>query len=145
MAQVSRVPLAKDLEIQMHTLFRKVLADLRSEEDIKNLLDDLLTPTEKIMLGKRLAIAFLLEKGYDQRSIHYLMRCSLATVNQVNYWFKNQGSGYRRAIAMIRKAEKWQDFLERLDGMFEEFFSKRALWERAHGMRDKEVRTVRTL
>ena len=80
MTQVSRLPLPKKLEEQMYTLFRRVLSELHSEGDITDFLDDLLTPTEKVMLAKRLAIAFLLEKGYDQRAIHTILKVSTTTV-----------------------------------------------------------------
>lgn len=133
------MPLPRALKEQMNSLFWRVLADLHSEDDIHDLLDDLLTPTEKVMLGKRLAIAFLLEKGYDQRTIHSIMKVSVSTVSQVNYWLKNQGKGYRKAISMVRKAEKWQEFWQKLDGLLEDMFSKKTMHQRAYGMRDKEV------
>lgn len=118
MAQVSRNPLSKALEEQMHALFRRALADLRSEQDIADFLDDLLTPTEKIMLGKRLAIAVLLDQGYDQRTIHRIMKVSLATVNSVNYWLKNKGKGYRKVIEKIKKEQQWAHFAQKLDKVF---------------------------
>lgn len=117
----------------MFTLFRRVLADFHSEFYIEELLNDLLTPTEKIMLGKRLAIAFLLEKGYDQRTIHSIMNVSVSTVNGVNYWLKNKGDGYRRAIAMVRREEKWQSFMHHLDDTFANLFSKKRLHQLAYG------------
>jgi len=121
MAQVSRLPLPKALEEQMHTLFRRALADLRTEQDIADFLDDLLSPTEKVMLGKRLAIAVLLEQGYDQRTVHRILKVSLATVNSVNYWLKNKGKGYRKVIGRIKKEQEWADFAQKLDGVLRKF------------------------
>lgn len=115
MAQVSRRNLSKPLEDQMHTLFRRALADLRNEQDIADFLDDLLTPTEKIMLGKRLAIAVLLDQGYDQRTIRSIMKVSVTTVNAVNYWLKNKGKGYRKVIEKIKKEQQWADFAQKLN------------------------------
>lgn len=132
MAQINRLPLSKALQNQMYELFHKVLADLHSDGDIEILLDDLLTPTEKVMLAKRLAIAFLLEKGYDQRTVHTMMKVSVSTVNSVNFWLKYKGQGYRNAIAMIRKEEKWKDFVERLDGLLRDLFSERAMRKRLY-------------
>jgi uncharacterized protein YerC len=133
MTQISRVPLSKNLEEQMFTLFRRVLAELHSESDIADFLDDLLSPTEKIMLGKRLAIAFLLEKGYDQRAIHTILKVSTSTVNSVNYWLQHRGHGYRKVIGMVRKTERWQKFIEGLDHSLQEIFSKKAWHRRAYG------------
>jgi len=133
MTQVSRYPLSKELQEQMFTLFRRVLADVHTEKDIADLLDDLLTPTEKIMLGKRLAIAFLLERGYDQRAIHSILKVSTTTVNTVNYWFQHKGRGYKKVIAMVRKTEKWVQFVENLDKSLQEIFSYKAARRRAYG------------
>jgi uncharacterized protein YerC len=145
MTQVSRFPLPKDLERQMFTLFRRVLVNLKSEEDVSDFLDDLLSPTEKMMLGKRLAIAFLLDKGYDQRTIRTILKVSLTTVNSVNYWLKHKGKGYRKVIRTIRQEEKWQEFFDKLDSALYEIFSKKAWYRRAYGgMPEKEAK-VKTL
>ncbi len=133
MTQISRIPLPKSLEAQMFTLFRTVLADLHSEADIADLLDDLLSPTEKVMLGKRLAIAFLLDQGYDQRTIHTIMKVSVTTVNGVNYWLTHKGKGYRKAIGMVRTAQKWQGFMEKLDQTLRDIFSEKAMRQRVYG------------
>lgn len=115
MTQVSRLPLPKDLEEQMYSIFRRSLAGLTREEEIAELLDDLLTPTEKVMLAKRLAIAVLLEKGYDQRAIHRIMRVSTSTVSAVNFWRKHKGAGYRRIGERVKREQAWQDFLGKVD------------------------------
>ncbi len=81
--QVSRLPLPKVLEEQMYELFRKALADLHTEDDVQAFLDDLLTSTEKVMLGKRFAIAVLLAKNYDYRAIQRIMKVSMSTVASV--------------------------------------------------------------
>ncbi len=112
MTQVSRIPLRKDIELQMHAVFRAVITGLREEQDVTEFLDDLLTPTEKIMLGKRLAIAVLIEKGYDHRSIRSTLHVSSGTVSQVHYWLKNKGVGYRKVIGRILSKEQW---IKRLD------------------------------
>src|SRR3989304_306348 len=131
MAQVSRFPLPKSLATQVESLFQKVFADLHTQEDVGELLNDLLTPTEKVMLSKRLAIAFLLDKGYDQRTIHTLLKVSIGTVNRVNFWLKNQGAGYRKGITMIRHSQKWQATLRKLDDFLRDAFSQKAIFERS--------------
>jgi len=122
MAQVSKKHLPKSLEENMHGLLRQTLADLHSEQDVAEFLDDLLTPTEKVMLGKRLAIAVLLDKGYDQRTIHSMMRVSVSTVNTVNYWLTNKGDGYRKVIARIKGKQQWKNFLEKLDRALDDLY-----------------------
>lgn len=124
MSQVSRMPLPKGLEEQMHSLFRRALADLHTEQDVGNFLDDLLSPTEKIMLAKRLAIAILLDKGYDQRTVHAIMNVSVTTVNGVNFWLKNKGSGYRIVLKKLKEQKEWQELKGDLEEFLKTFFSQ---------------------
>ncbi|KKU80920.1 hypothetical protein A2875_03705 [Candidatus Gottesmanbacteria bacterium RIFCSPHIGHO2_01_FULL_46_14] len=123
MTQVSRIRLPKAVEDQMHGALRKALADLRTEEEVGEFLEDLLTPTEKIMLGKRLAIAILLDKGYDQRTIHSIMKVSVTTVSSVNYWLKQRGKGYRRVIDKMKSQEQWKQFTHELGKFLEDYFT----------------------
>jgi len=123
MTQVSRIPLSKDLEAEMHALLQYVLADLRTKNEICLFLDDLLTPTEKVMLGKRLAIAFLIEEGHDHRSIQRIMHVSLTTVSSVHFWLKNRGDGYRMVIARMKKEKEWAGRLNKLNNVLEALFT----------------------
>jgi len=125
MAQVSRHPVSKAVESQMFSLFRNALIHVRTEQEAQELLDDLLSPTEKIMLGKRMAIAYLLDKGYDQRRIHSMLHVSVTTVNSVNFWLKQKGNGYRRAIGYIRREEKWVKFFDALEKMLRGLLSEK--------------------
>lgn len=120
MTQVSKYPLPEDLEKQMFSLFFQALADLRLPSDVAEFLDDLLSPVEKTMLAKRLAIAILLVKDYDQRSISRTLKVSLTTVSKINFWFKNKGRGYKKVIDRFLKEEKWQDFWQKLGDFISE-------------------------
>lgn len=120
MTQVSRMPLPKGLEEQMHRLFRRAIAHLQSEADISSFLEDLLTPTEKVMLAKRLAIAVLLTKGHTQRDVRKILKVSLPTVNDVSYFLKYQGAGYKKVIEKLNKDQLWQDILEGIEQTLEE-------------------------
>ncbi len=125
MTQISRFPLPKALEREMHAALRKALADLKTENEISAFLDDLLTPTEKVMLAKRLAIAILLDRGYDQRTVHTIMKTSLSTVNEVNYWLKNKGNGYRLVLNKLKTQHEWQSLKGELEEYLKDFFSIR--------------------
>lgn len=125
MTQISRMPLPKLLDTQMHAAIRKAFADLRSEEEVAAFLDDLFTPTEKVMFAKRLAIAILLDRGYDQRTVHTIMKTSLRTVNMVNFWLKNKGRGYRLVLAKLKTQQAWRELKEGFEDFLEEFFLTR--------------------
>jgi len=136
------MPLPKALEQQMHAVIRKAFADLRTEGEVSAFLDDLLTPTEKVMLGKRLAIAILLDRGYDQRTVHTIMKTSLSTVNTVNYWLKHKGNGYRIVLEKFQNQREWQELKEGLEKFLKQFFS---LHRQLHPDVPKDTRPRETL
>lgn len=112
MTQVSRYPISKKVADRIFEVFLKTLVEIKSNEEADQFISDLLTPTEKIMLAKRLAIAFLLEKGYDYRSIQKIIRVSAPTITSVNIARKYGKEGYRRLISKITRDEKLKDFFE---------------------------------
>lgn len=80
MAQVSRYPISKEIYDRCWEIFTKTLVGIRTSKDAEEIVSDLLTPTEKIMLVKRLSIALLLSKGYEYREIIKLLRVSFPTI-----------------------------------------------------------------
>lgn len=86
------------------------LAACLTKKSVALFLEDLLSPTEKIMLSKRASIALLLLKGYDYKSINDLLKVSDSTIWMVNLWLKTKGNGYRRVLKKIMETEKWNKF-----------------------------------
>lgn len=115
MTQVSRIPLSLEIEKRVFEIFLDSVAEVKTRGEVEKFLDDLLSPTEKIMLAKRLSIAFLLHKGYDQRSICRILKVSLGTVNKVNLEMKLGGKGYQRVIGKIIQGEKMEEFWQKID------------------------------
>ncbi len=56
MTKVSRRYLNKELENRIIEVFLKTIVDIKTTVEAKNFIEDLLSPTERIMLVKRLAI-----------------------------------------------------------------------------------------
>ena len=125
MPQISQFPLAKEVEERMFEVFWKTLADLKKPSQAKKFFADLLTPTEKVMLAKRLGIAILLLKGYDYRSIVHVLKVSPVTIGRVKFWLTTAGEGYKRAIEKILKEEKQQEFWDNLEEKLTELFPPR--------------------
>lgn len=98
----------------MFEVFEKTFIDLKSVEDARLLLGDLLTRTEKIMIAKRLAIAVLLAKGYDYRSIINILKVSFTTINAILKQQVIDGRGYKKAVDKILKNESLDDFYTQL-------------------------------
>lgn len=106
MSQISKYPISKQIADRIFEIFLNTLVNIKSKDDADEFISDLLTPTEKIMLAKRLAIAFLLEKNYDYRSIQKLIRVSTGTIASVNLSLHLGSVGYKKLISKIVKEEK---------------------------------------
>jgi Trp operon repressor len=115
MTQVSKYPVSKDVQKRMYDIFLEALADVRMREDVEEFIDDFFTPTERVMLPKRLAIALLLSKGYEQRIICEYLKVSFTTITRISNQLKTKGAGFRRTVQKIMEDENLADFLEKMD------------------------------
>lgn len=115
MTMVSKYPLDKKIEKRIYEIFLKTIAGLRDPNGLNEFFDDFLTPTEKIMLAKRLSIAVLLAKNYDFRTICRILRVSLNTVADINLLMKHRGPGYKKVVEKILQSEKLEEFWANID------------------------------
>lgn len=117
MPQVSKYPLSEKVYERIFDLLLRVITDSHRKNQARELLDDLLTPTEKIMLAKRLSIAILLLKEYPYESIQAILRVSRPTIADVNRSLKYQGQGYKKFAKKILKEEKMAKFWEEVEDL----------------------------
>jgi len=106
MTQVSRQPLSQEIYGRIFEIFFKSVLKLKNEEEAEDFLTEFLTPTEKIMLAKRISIAVLLSKEYDYREIKRMLHVSFPTIAGVNGSIKYADGGYRRVVEKLLKEEK---------------------------------------
>lgn len=106
MTQVSKYPLNKKVAERIMEIFIKTLINVTNKVEAEQLISDFLTPTEKIMLSKRLAIALLLENNYDYRAIGDILKVSSGTIAQINNARSKNSTGYRKFIRKIKKDEQ---------------------------------------
>jgi hypothetical protein len=67
------------------------------------------------MLAKRLAIALLLLKKYDQRVISRWLKVSLTTVSKVSLTLQTGKGGYQLIIGSMVRKEELHAFLRKID------------------------------
>lgn len=115
MTQVSRRPLSKRTEQQLLTLFFKSFAGLSNSSDIEKFLSDLLGPSERTMLAKRLAIALLLAKGYHYDSIKDILKVSQETIARVNLVLNVRGEGYNLVVRRAMRDENLKALYEKVE------------------------------
>lgn len=105
MAQISKYPISKNIADRIFEIFLTIFTHLKNKEEADQFISDLLTPTEKVMLAKRLAIAFLLENNYEYRTIQQILRVSTGTITSVNIVRQHGSVGYKKVIEKILKEE----------------------------------------
>jgi len=114
MSQISKRYLNPKVEQQIFQIFIDSFSSLNNLSQATDFLYDLLSPVEQVMLGKRLAIAYMLLKGYSQRVISDTLKVSQPTVTRVNSALKS-GSGYRTIISHMLKKEKVVAFFDKIE------------------------------
>lgn len=123
MAQVSRRSLPVKTRERIFDLFLTSISLCSNKENAASLIEDLLTPTEKIMLSKRFCIAFMLVNGYSYGLIRETLRVSISTIGTVSLWLKQKGNGYRMVINMIKTREQTKKIWEEIVDGIEDYLS----------------------
>lgn len=80
MVRLSRFKLSNQQLEKLFSLFFEVVGKNKNKKEFQNIITDILSPTERVMIAKRIAIMYLLMKGIDNRTICYVLKVSSATV-----------------------------------------------------------------
>jgi uncharacterized protein YerC len=102
--QLSNNPLNKGIEKQLSEMMYGILAELSTPEEIKMVMNDVLTEGERMAILKRLGIAVYLDKGRSYEDVKNNIKVSSATIASVAENLGN--SGWQEMIKRI-KAEEW--------------------------------------
>lgn len=101
----------KNINNRIFDILYKSIVKVKNKREAEAFVNDLLTPTEKIMIAKRVAIAVLLRKGYGYRPIRKILNVSFPTIASVNVSLKFIGKGYAKVIDKILMEETVEEFL----------------------------------
>lgn len=97
---------------------------IRDRQGLKLFFDDLLTTTEKAMLGKRLLIALFLEQGRSYADIGRILKVGETTIAAVSERLRRGGNGFRLVLKKIEKQEKIENVLEKISESFQREWRK---------------------
>jgi len=139
MTQVSKRYLPPKVSGQIFDMFLSVLSSL-SGPVTNSFIEDLLSPTEQIMLGKRLAIAYMLKKGYGQRTIGNTLKVSLATISKISSTLKRGNNGFEAVISHMLRVQKISDFFLKLDEKIDHLIPPKGANWKAHYARTNSER-----
>lgn len=131
MSQVSKYPISKEVYETIFGIFLGTIADLKTKTQVSEFFKEFLTPTERIMFAKRLAIAVLLAKNYRYREISKILRVSATTIGGISLQYK-YGDNFKRMISHVLESEKsekfWLEFSEKVSGILSSGGSKSGGW-----------------
>lgn len=115
MAQVSKYRLSEKESAEIKSLFTEVVSLLSNPSDIVDFLDDFLTPTEMIVLSKRITVALLLKKDCPYEFIMRTLKVSAPTVADVSLKLKYSGKGYRKILDRILAEQKIKTIFDKIE------------------------------
>lgn len=138
MSKISRRLLDKELENTIFEVFLKTIVDIKTSEEAKNFIEDILFPAERIMIIKRLAIAVLLTKGKTYEYIDHTLKVSRATIMTVSLWLKHGKGGYAKVVDKILKTQKKEASIDNIEEILIKLSSPKAYGSGAWIKKSKE-------
>jgi len=111
----------------LDTLYTAV-SSLNSREEVKNFLRDLLTESERVMMGRRIIIAqrLLEEKSYLE--IRQELGVGMDTIIRVHRWLEDDVHGYEKVVKKLEKI--FESRQEKIDKAYLDPFSFEGLKKR---------------
>ena len=79
---------------------------ISGRDKTKQFLKDLLTPSERVMLGRRILIAQMIIQGFTVDEIRARLGVGTTTIVNVRTWLEDEFPGYERAVAEMERAYK---------------------------------------
>jgi Trp operon repressor len=119
MTRISKHPVSEKVLIKIYELFFQILAHSHSQEKFSCIIDDLLSPTEKVMIAKRIAILYLLIKGIPHTVISQTLKVSSATVAVYAWMLHKKEATFVSDLKKIIAKEK---LVEGIDDVLAEIF-----------------------
>ncbi|OGD89343.1 hypothetical protein A3J17_03655 [Candidatus Curtissbacteria bacterium RIFCSPLOWO2_02_FULL_40_11] len=116
MSRVSKKVLNRQIEEQMFETLWESVSQVKNKEDVKLFLGDLLSPVERIMVAKRLAIAVMLLKGHNYETIIDILRVSNETISKIALALR-LNRGYKIAIDKIIRSEAGRQFWQDIENL----------------------------
>lgn len=113
MVRISRFPLKEDLLNKLFDLFFNVVGQKNNIKDFKATIVDLLSPTERIMIAKRIAIMYLLLRKIDYVTISDTLKVSPSTVAKFHS-IMEKSTGIVPTCSKLLQDEKFKEFLEEI-------------------------------
>ena len=112
MSQVSKYKLNHKVYEKIFSLFPQFLGRLSRQGRAQVVVNTLFSMTERTMIAKRLATAFMLVKGYTYEQIKEKLHISSGTIGKIAEITKSADSHFVNELQLIAKEQAFGEFLE---------------------------------
>jgi uncharacterized protein YerC len=119
MTQVSKYKLREDVETRIYDLLSSVLVKIKNKNEVNGFLADFFSPTEKTVMAKRLAIAVLIAKGNDYRTIAQILKVTPITISKMSLRMKHGNGSVKKIAEQIANSDDNKALLEELLSAFD--------------------------
>ncbi len=119
MGRVSRKIIDKELQKQLEAQLSFIISSLTNKKEIEVFLNEFLTKEEKVMLGKRLILYMLLEKGWTSTQIYRVLGMSYETIRWYKALFESKPDLFKITLQKLIKREKSRELWEKFEKIFE--------------------------
>ena len=113
MPHISKKKLKRKVFLDIYTRLFEALATDQKAGTHKKFIAELLTPTEKIMIAKRLALIVMLGRGCTLPEIVKALKVSPSTVERIEKRFNSSYKGIGKCFISEDRPDFWSD-LEKL-------------------------------
>lgn len=119
MPQLSKFRLKPEVEKRINELLSTVLIKIKNKDELNNFIDDFLSPIEKTVLAKRLAIAVLIAKGNDYSEIYEVLKVTPGTISKVSLKMKYGNGAIKKVANKIVNSDINKAMLQELASVFD--------------------------
>jgi uncharacterized protein YerC len=103
------------------------LTEIKDTREMQFFLSSFLTKTEKLMLVKRLGVAYLLSEKVSEEKISEILCIGRPTVERIRLLLESEGKGYEIALRVLKRSEIFEelkqvfaDILEKIGDPYKE-------------------------
>ena len=86
------------------------LSEIRDKKEMEDFLKAFLSQTERLMLSKRLAVAYMLSENITEDEIAQILSIGKPTIVKTRLWIRLEGAGYKIALEILRKSAMYGEF-----------------------------------
>ncbi len=115
MSQVSKYQLNNKVYNKIFSLYPQFLHKMTKQGKQKEFVEAFFTRTEKIVIAKRIAIAFMLVKGYQYDQIRSKIKVSTGTIANIADVLKVNGESIAQELNKIAQEDAFKEFLGAID------------------------------